>query len=388
MATPLNGSVQKAFEILRLFDNAAPNLTSGEVATRLGMTNATVHRFLLTLEQLGALAREGSQYRLGMLMAELGDRVEHDKVLMSAVQPHIDQLVEMFRESATLTVLDHDRAVIVCSGEAARSLRIGLPVGRIVPLHASAAGKLLLAHQPDEVAGALIGRHPLERLTANTMTGRRQLDLALERIRKTGYAVDDEEVEEGLRSIAVPIFGHGGKVKAALALSAPAGRLGPEREAIYLAELRVRSQRISERFAVESKVLPDKAAPRGSFPHLKRVGDFIHISGTSARRPDDSFEGAQADSRGGVRLDIRAQTRATLEKIADMLRTVGGSLADLVDLEVFLVDIADYAPFNEVYSAFFGEDGPARTTVAVRALPHPHQNIMIRGTAYCPIASA
>jgi 2-aminomuconate deaminase len=85
-----------------------------------------------------------------------------------------------------------------------------------------------------------------------------------------------------------------------------------------------------------------------------------------------------------VRLDIRAQTRATLDKIADMLTAVDAGLEDLVDLEAFLTDIADYPAFNEVYAGYLGPEGPSRTTVAVRALPHPHQLLMIRAWAYRP----
>jgi len=385
MATPQNNSVRKAFDILRLFVGGTPALTAGEVAERTGLNPATAHRFLLTLEQVGALARrDGHRYQLGMLLADLGDRVEHDSVLTAAVQPHIEDLVERLRESVTLAVLDGDRAVVAGSGEAPRSLRIGFPVGRIMPLHASAVGKVLLAHEPAERIEALLAARPPERFTARTLTEPAALRAALASVRAAGWAVDDEEMDEGLRCIAVPIRGAGGRVRGALSVSAPTARLGDDRLAEIRGELLARAARIGERVGVQSKVLPDKAAPRGSFPHLKRVGDLVLISGTSARRPDDSFEGVHVDAAGRARFDIRAQTEATLRNIADMLASVGAGLDDVVDIEAFLTDMADYDGFNEVYARFFGPAGPARTTVAVRALPHPHQRLMVKATAFAP----
>jgi 2-aminomuconate deaminase len=131
-------------------------------------------------------------------------------------------------------------------------------------------------------------------------------------------------------------------------------------------------------------VVPGKAAPRGTFPHFRRAGDFIFVSGTSARRPDDSIAGAERSSAGAMVLDIRAQTRAVIENIRDILANAGAGLADVVELSTYLVNMADFDGYNQVYSEFFGYDGPARTTVAVRALPHPQLLIEIRAVAYRP----
>jgi 2-aminomuconate deaminase len=124
--------------------------------------------------------------------------------------------------------------------------------------------------------------------------------------------------------------------------------------------------------------------PRGRYPHYRRAGDFIFVSGTSARRADNSIAGAAADAMGTAQLDIRAQTRAVIENIAEILQVAGASLHDLVDVVTFLVDMNDFGGYNEVYGEFFGEDGPARTTVAVHQLPHPHLRIEIKAVAYKP----
>ncbi|MCU1299733.1 MAG: Endoribonuclease [Candidatus Sulfotelmatobacter sp.] len=135
----------------------------------------------------------------------------------------------------------------------------------------------------------------------------------------------------------------------------------------------------------DSKVIEGKAAPRGKYPHVKRAGDFLFVSGTSARRADDTIAGAEVDSMGTTRLDIRVQTRAVIENIRDILRSCGAELQDLVEISTFLVSMEDFAGYNEVYGEFFGYDGPARTTVGVRQLPHPHLLIEIRAMAYKPL---
>ena len=133
-----------------------------------------------------------------------------------------------------------------------------------------------------------------------------------------------------------------------------------------------------------SAVLAGKAVPRGPYPHFRRAGEFIFVSGTSARRADDSIAGAQRDAAGHWVLDIRAQTRAVLENIRDILTAAGAGLADVVEVSTFLVNMADFAGYNEVYGEFFDRHGPARTTVAVAQLPHPQLLIEIKAVAWRP----
>ena len=134
-----------------------------------------------------------------------------------------------------------------------------------------------------------------------------------------------------------------------------------------------------------SKTLPDKAKPRGKFPHIKRAGDFLFVSGISSRRQDGSFEGATVDEMGNVERDIKQQTRAVLENIRDILHSEGADLKDIVDLSTFLVNINDFKGYNETYAEFFDTNGPTRTTVAVHQLPHPLILIEIKVTAFMPI---
>ncbi len=135
---------------------------------------------------------------------------------------------------------------------------------------------------------------------------------------------------------------------------------------------------------IENKVLDHKATPRGKFPHVKRVGDFIYVSGTSSRRKDNSLAGVEVDEMGTTKLDIKVQTSAVLDNIADLLQSMGADLSDVVDITSFLVNMNDFGGYNEVYGSYFDFNGPTRTTVAVHQLPHPHLLIEIKAIAYKP----
>jgi 2-aminomuconate deaminase len=126
----------------------------------------------------------------------------------------------------------------------------------------------------------------------------------------------------------------------------------------------------------------EKVTPRGRFPHTREAGGFVYVSGTSARRPDNTIVGASVDELGTTALDIRAQTRAVIENIGALLEDHGARLADLVQVTAYLVSMNDFGGYNEVWSEYFDETGPTRTTVAVHQLPHPHLLIEIQAVAH------
>mgnify|MGYP005709056879 FL=1 len=127
-----------------------------------------------------------------------------------------------------------------------------------------------------------------------------------------------------------------------------------------------------------------KVTPRGAYPHTKRVGDFIFVSGTSSRRKDNSIAGVDIiDDMNTKHLNIETQTREVLKNINTNLVSEGASLDDVVDVTSFLVNMNDFSGYNKVYSEFFKpENGPTRTTVAVHQLPHPDLVIEIKVMAY------
>ena len=127
-----------------------------------------------------------------------------------------------------------------------------------------------------------------------------------------------------------------------------------------------------------------KVTPRGAYPHVKVVGDFIFVSGTSSRRADNTIAGVVlVDEMNTKKLDIEVQTREVLKNIDKNLQTVGASLKDVVDVTTFLVNMNDFAGYNKAYGEFFDKQtGPTRTTVAVHQLPHPDLVVEIKVTAY------
>lgn len=132
-----------------------------------------------------------------------------------------------------------------------------------------------------------------------------------------------------------------------------------------------------------------KPKPLANYPHIRRAGDFLIISGASARQGDGSIPGAETGPDGARHLDIRKQTVALIDNLKLVLADAGAGLGDLVELNCFLVDMADYAGFNEVYNGVFdAATGPARTTVGVRELPEPNLLIEIKGLAWKPLTAA
>lgn len=128
--------------------------------------------------------------------------------------------------------------------------------------------------------------------------------------------------------------------------------------------------------------MAELVTPRGRFPHLRRAGGLVFVSGTSARRPDNTIAGAAVDRDGTTALDIATQTREVLQNIETILQTEGLDRSHLIDVTSFLVNMNDFGPYNREWAAFFdGVESPARTTVAVHQLPHPHLLVEMKATA-------
>jgi 2-aminomuconate deaminase len=131
--------------------------------------------------------------------------------------------------------------------------------------------------------------------------------------------------------------------------------------------------------------MAELVTPRGRFPHLRQVGGMVFVSGTSARRPDNSIAGAEVDAAGTTSLDIAVQTTEVLRNIERILQTVGLNRSHLVDVTSFLVNMNDFGPYNIQWARFFEDlESPTRTTVAVHQLPHPHLLIEMKAVAFDP----
>ena len=121
--------------------------------------------------------------------------------------------------------------------------------------------------------------------------------------------------------------------------------------------------------------------PLGKYPRFRRAGDLIYVSGVSARLPDGSIDGVSQEN-GVVRRDVRRQTQRVLQNVAEILASAGASLSDCIDITVFLTDQQDFAAYNTAYGEYFESNGPARTTVIVRGLPHPDMVVEVKAVAW------
>jgi DNA-binding IclR family transcriptional regulator/enamine deaminase RidA (YjgF/YER057c/UK114 family) len=387
MGTPKNNSVLKAFDILNAFTSGPSAKTAGEVAAAVGLNLSTAHRFLLTLEEIGAVARlPGNRYHLGMMMAELGRRVTRHDVIAKRAHGVVEHLSQTVGETVSLATFDDFRVSVVAWSEPQRPLVFSLRRDRPVPIHASALGKMFLAGLPSLKREEFMASLALERLTAATITDLRDFRREIEEVSRQGYARDRQEMEAGLDCVAVPINARDGVTMAALSVSAPSTRMNDGNIQSFLGPINEAAARIRQSVLIENKILASKPKPLGSFPHVKRVGNFAFVSGISARQRDGTFAGTKNSTNGEIVLDVYEQTIETIRNVADVLGSIGASLADLVEIQAFLVNMDHYSRFNEAYGRFFDHNGPTRTTVAVRALPHPHQLLMIKATAHVTVS--
>ncbi len=224
-------SVERAVAILNAFSAEEPELGVTELADRLDLHKSTVHRFLVNLEAAGLVERNRltARYRLGLRIFELGGLVLQQMSLWDEALPFLEGLVRDSGETGHLAVLDGGEAVYIEKVEARKALRIPSAIGRGYPAHATSLGKLLLAHLTADARDLVLAERGLARCTPNTITGRDQLNTELDLIRSQGFAVDDEEYEEGLRCIGAPIVGHTGHVVAAIGIGGPVTRVTPRR---------------------------------------------------------------------------------------------------------------------------------------------------------------
>ncbi|KAB8177292.1 IclR family transcriptional regulator [Microbispora catharanthi] len=217
-------SLARGLAVIRAFDAASPELTLSEVARKTGLTRAAARRFLLTLAGLGYVRTDGRLFSLSPRVLDLGYAYLSSLSLPEVALPHLERLVAEVHESASVSVLDDTDIVYVARVPTARIMRVTIAIGTRFPAYCTSMGRVLLAGLPPEDLDAYLARADLERLTPHTTTSPVALRTALDRVRAQGWAVVDQELEEGLRSIAAPIRDRGGRVVAALNVSSHASR--------------------------------------------------------------------------------------------------------------------------------------------------------------------
>ncbi|MBQ1092737.1 IclR family transcriptional regulator C-terminal domain-containing protein [Streptomyces sp. B93] len=217
-------SFERGLAVIRSFDAEHPARTLSEVARACDLTRAAARRLLLTLADLGYVHTDGRLFRLTPRVLELGYAYLAGLTLPQLAEPHLDQLVAQVRESSSLCVLDGDDIVYVARVPTRRIMSAAITVGTRFPAHATSVGRVILAHLPDAEREARLDRAELRPLTGRTLTSRDALRAELDRVRRQGHALVDQELEEGLRSIAAPVRDRDGTVVAAVNIAVHAGR--------------------------------------------------------------------------------------------------------------------------------------------------------------------
>ena len=223
--------LDRALGILDLLADENPELGPSEVSERTGLHKSTVHRLLQVLERHRLIEKQAQngKYRLGLKLFELGSKAVTQLDLRECARPYLDRLVLEIGETAHICVLDGDRMLSIANVESPRTLRTPSTVGRRTPLHCTSVGKALLAFLPGAEQDELIKKLELTTYTRHTLTKPARLKAELKLIHQRGYAMDDEEIEEGLRCIGAPVMDYSGRVVAAMSIAGPAFRLIEER---------------------------------------------------------------------------------------------------------------------------------------------------------------
>jgi IclR family pca regulon transcriptional regulator len=215
-------SLERGLAVIRAFGADYPQLTLSEVARKTGLTRATARRFLRTLVELGYVRTDGRSFALRPRVLELGYAYLSSLGLSEVATPHLESLVAAVHESSSVAVLDGDEVVYVARVHTRRIMTVVISVGTRFPAYATSLGRVLLAGQSDEWLDGFLASAQLAPLTRQTITDPRRLRAEIVRVREQGWALVDEELEEGVRSIATGIRDSGGAVIAAINVSAPA----------------------------------------------------------------------------------------------------------------------------------------------------------------------
>jgi DNA-binding IclR family transcriptional regulator len=219
-------ALDRAFAVLDLLGESEAPLGLAQVALSLQLHKSTAHRFLMVLERHRMVERTANgKFRLGLRLFDLGNRAIEQYDLRERAQPHLRRLVTETEETAHLCILEGAHVIYIDKIEPARSVRMITRIGASNPMHCTSVGKVMLAFLPEDRMNDLLANTRLERFTNRTITTPEALRAEIEKTRRRGYAVDDEEFEEGLRCIAVPILDAQRNPVAAVSVSGPSFRV-------------------------------------------------------------------------------------------------------------------------------------------------------------------
>ncbi|RDI94674.1 IclR family transcriptional regulator [Meiothermus sp. QL-1] len=221
-------ALARGLAVIRCFDEQHERLTISEVARLTGLTRATARRSLLTLCALGYMATDGKQFWLTPRILSLGHAYLSSTPLPRLLQPVLEEVSGQLGESCSASILDGGEIVYIARAATRRVVSVGLGVGSRLPAYCTSMGRVLLAALEPAALEAYLARTPLRPLTPHTLTDPARLKQELARVRAQGFALVDQELELGLRSIAVPVQNARGQVLAAMNIGVQAARVSPE----------------------------------------------------------------------------------------------------------------------------------------------------------------
>jgi DNA-binding IclR family transcriptional regulator len=234
--------IDRVLALLEILAANGPAMTLAELARRVELPKSTALRLLAVLRRHRFVERESStgDYRLGLKLLELGSQAAAQFDFGDRARSYLDRLMSATGESVFLSVLDGSEVLAIARAESARTVRVPLTAGLRTPAYCTANGKALLAFLPVSDLIARIGRRKLHAYTTNTLTTRTEIEQEMKSIRAQGYAIDREEMEEGLKCIAAPVRNHTGSVIASVGILGPAFRI-PDQNIAALAKLVMRA---------------------------------------------------------------------------------------------------------------------------------------------------
>jgi IclR family KDG regulon transcriptional repressor len=240
--------LEKTLNILDLFNEKGKELTPAEIRKSLDLNKSTIFRILNILVHAGYLEKNSVtlKYRSGFKLYHLGSLVEDRSEIRNIAHPFLEELTEKCDETVHLVVLDQGEALYLDKLEGKKAIRVVSKVGWRLPTHCSGVGKVLLAFLPDETVREIIQQKGLKRFTNNTITDIVTLKIELARIRKQGYAIDNEEIEVGLKCIAAPLKYSKGEAIAAISISGPKERFSGIEMKRLIPLVKSTSERISD----------------------------------------------------------------------------------------------------------------------------------------------
>ncbi|MFB6466371.1 IclR family transcriptional regulator [Cytobacillus sp. Hz8] len=245
---PIIQSVQRALQILDLFDEQTTELQIKEISERMGLHKSTLHSLLKTLQEERYIDQnpENGKYKLGMKLVERGNLVTSTIDIRKSSKKYLQDLSEKTGQTVHLGILDGKEGVYIDKVEGALALIRYSRIGKRIPLHSTAVGKVLLAFRAPEEIDRLLDNYKFTQHTSNTITDEKELLDELEKIRLQGFAVDDEENEQGVRCIAVPILNYEHRVIAAISMSTLIARVNIRELDQYIALLKQAGKELSE----------------------------------------------------------------------------------------------------------------------------------------------